>query len=237
MRRRGKAVDSRVICFVTIHGIGFQHPPLDGIPGYADSLLANICRVLNQIGNLLLSDDPDLRPDEVGESVPIDVQSVWPLDSLHIEAGLKRLGSWDEDHMRVSGADLVKDNAHIAHVALVYSKLEGEGPLVGASAMAGVMTTISVRHYSHVKGLLDMTYVDIIRPSIQSFCTNLFILCWLPRTTVLKREGVHPRISLVRSVPFPPASQGLATCRKARIGQITTAIPLFARCDPPFVQV
>ena len=93
MRRRGKAVDSRMICFVTIHGIGFQHPPLDDIPGYADSLLANVCRVLNQIGNLLFSDDPDRRPDEVGDSVPIDIQSVWTPDSLHIEDGLKRLGS------------------------------------------------------------------------------------------------------------------------------------------------
>jgi hypothetical protein len=69
----------------------FPTPPLDGIPGYADSLLANICRVLNQIGNLLLSDDLDLRPDEVDDSVQMDVhevddsvqmdvQSVWPLD-------------------------------------------------------------------------------------------------------------------------------------------------------------
>jgi hypothetical protein len=55
--------------------------------------------------------------------VPIDVQSVWPTDSLHIEDGLKRLGSWDEDHMNVGSDDLVKGNANIAHVALVYSKI------------------------------------------------------------------------------------------------------------------
>src|SRR5690348_9552299 len=104
-------MDSRIVCFVTIHGIGFQQPPLTGIPGYADSLHANLCRVLNQNGNLLLSDDPDRRSHQVGDSVPIYVQSVWPPDSLHIEDGLRRLGSWDEDHLKACGADLVKDNA------------------------------------------------------------------------------------------------------------------------------
>jgi hypothetical protein len=173
IRRRGKAVDSRIICLVTIHGVGFQQPPLDGIPGYADSLHANLCSVLNQDGNLLLSDDPDRRPHQVGDSVPIYVQSVWPPNSLHIEDGLKRLGSWDEHHMNISGPDLVKDNARIAHVALVYAKLEGEGPLVGVAAIAGGMTSISARHYSHVTGLLDMTFVDIIQPNIQSLWTKL----------------------------------------------------------------
>ena len=52
-------MDSRITCFVTIHGVGFQQPPLDGILGYADGLHANLCSVLNQDGNALLSDDPD----------------------------------------------------------------------------------------------------------------------------------------------------------------------------------
>ncbi len=166
-------MDSRITCFVTIHGIGFQQPPLPGIPGYADGLHTNLCSALNQDGNVLLSDDPDRQPRQVGDSVPIYVQSVWPPNSLHIEDGLKRLGSWDENHLSASGPDLVKDNARIAHVALVYSRLEGEGPLVGAAAIAGAMTTISARHYSHITGLLDMTFVDIMQPAMQSLWTKL----------------------------------------------------------------
>lgn len=166
-------MDSRITCFVTVHGIGFQQPPLDGIPGYADGLHTNLCNALNQDGNALLSDDPDRRPHQVGDSVPIYVQSVWPPNSLHIEDGLKRLGSWDEHHLTVSGPDLVKDNARIAQVALVYSRLQGEGPLVGSTVIAGAVTTISARHYSHLTGLLHMMLVDIMQPVAQSLWTNL----------------------------------------------------------------
>jgi len=168
-------MDSGIICIVTIHGIGFQQPPLDGVAGYADDLHTHLCSVLNQNGNVLLSDDPDRQPHQKGDIVPIYVQSVWPPTSLCRENGLKRLGSWDEHHRTVNHDDapLVSGNARIAHVALVYSGLEGEGPEAEAAVIAGGMTTVSARHYSHVIGLLDMLFLDILQPLVQSIWTNL----------------------------------------------------------------
>ena len=166
---------SGITCIVTIHGIGFQEPPLDGVAGYADDLHMNLCSALNQDGDELLSDDPGRQQYQVGTSVPIYVQSVWPPQSLRREDGLKRLGSWDEDHLTVSVADapLVKGNARIAHVALVYSGLEGEGPEVEASVITGGMAAVSARHYSHVTALLDLLFLDIMQPLVQSLWTNM----------------------------------------------------------------
>lgn len=166
---------SGITCIVTIHGIGFQEPPLDGVAGYADDLHTNLCNALNQDGDELLSDDPGRQPYQVGTSVPIYVQSVWPPRSLCREDGMKRLGSWDEDHRTVSIADapLVKGNARIAHVALVYSRLEGEGPEVEAAVITGGMAAVSASHYSHVAALLDMLFLDIMQPLVQSLWTNL----------------------------------------------------------------
>jgi hypothetical protein len=45
-----------ITCIVTIHGIGFQQPPGEGVAGYADDLHAHLCRELNQIENVLLSE-------------------------------------------------------------------------------------------------------------------------------------------------------------------------------------
>jgi hypothetical protein len=168
-------MDSRVICFVTIHGVGFQQPPEDGVPGYADDLHTFLCKELNTDGNVLLSDDPTRRKHQVGESVPIYVQSVWPPNSLHVEDGLMRLGSWDQHRRRIDIGDapLVTGDARIAHVALVYSRLEGEESEIGATAMIGGMSTISARHYSHVTSLMDMMFMDILRPAMESLWSNL----------------------------------------------------------------
>jgi hypothetical protein len=168
-------MDARVTCLVTIHGVGFQQPPEEGVPGYADDLHRFLCNELNKDGKVLLSDDPDRREQQVGESVPIYVQSVWPPNSLRVEDGLKRLGSWDEHRhgIAVKDAPLVKGDARIAHVALVYSKLEGEESDLGSAAIVGAMSTVSARHYGHITSIMDMLFMDAIRPAIESFWTNL----------------------------------------------------------------
>jgi hypothetical protein len=155
--------------------VGFQQPPEDGVPGYADDLHTFLCNELNIDGNVLLSDDPDRRKHQEGESVPIYVHSVWPPNSLNIEDGLKRLGSWDDRHRTIDFKDtpLVKGDARIAHVALVYSRLEGEESEIGATAMMSGMSTVSARHYSHVTNLMDMLFMDIMRPAVESLWTNL----------------------------------------------------------------
>ena len=166
---------SNITCLVTIHGVGFQQPPEDGVPGYADDLHRFLCNELNRDGNVLLSDDPGRREQQVGESVPIYVQSVWPPNSLNVEDGLKRLGSWDEHRRSITTEDapLVKDGARIAHVALVYSRLEGEESEIGSTAILGAMSTVSATHYSHVTSMMDMIFMDAIRPAVESLWTNL----------------------------------------------------------------
>src|SRR5260370_15251564 len=100
--------------------------PRSTVYGTAESLQVSSFRsrhhsnALNQDGNVLLSDDPNRRPHQVGDSVPIYVQSVWPPNSLRIEDGLKRLGYLDERHLTVSGPDLVKDTSRIARVVAAH---------------------------------------------------------------------------------------------------------------------
>jgi len=165
------AMETPITCIVTIHGIGFQQPPQEGVAGYADDLHTHLSRVLNQNGKQMLSDDPDRQWYQNGDSVPIYVQSVWPPTSLNREDGLKRLGSWDKNHKKVKGlgAPLVKGEARIAHIALVYSGLEGDGTEIEASVITGAMAAVSARHYSHINSLLDLLFLDTIQPLMQSF--------------------------------------------------------------------
>ena len=162
---------TKYTCIVTIHGIGFQQPPEEGVDGYADDLHAHLCAELNQSGNVLLSDDPDRRPfQEKRKSVPIYVRSVWPNESgtFRQEEGLMRLGTWMDHHRTVISHDrtqnpnqaLVKENAPIAHIALVYSELEGEGPQPFAALEAGGEALIYASHYTNFKGLLNTVFRD-----------------------------------------------------------------------------
>ncbi len=57
----------RSLCPVTVHGIGFQQPPEDGRPGYADALHAHLHEQLGEE----LGDDPA----RVGDSGPVYVAS------------------------------------------------------------------------------------------------------------------------------------------------------------------
>ena len=48
-------MDPKYICLVTIHGVGFMQPPINGIPGYADGLHQHLSKYLDEH---LLGDDP-----------------------------------------------------------------------------------------------------------------------------------------------------------------------------------
>lgn len=173
--------DNGITCIVTIHGIGFQQAPSVGadgklVAGYADNLHTHLYEELNKDGvELLLSDDPDRQSHQKGDSVPIYVESVWPAGSFHREAGLERLGTWvDDDRRAVSHdrkddpkQDLVNGNARIAHVALVYSRLEGEGPRPGQSVITVTRAIANLRRYSRAWALVKVLYLDLIQPSLK----------------------------------------------------------------------
>ncbi len=153
-------MDSPVICLVAIHGIGFQQPPLGNIPGYADRLHEHLSKHLDET---LLCDDPQRSRNQRGENGPIYVQSVWPPNTHCREAGLRRLGTWDTNQpMKVDGSDapLSDGKGRIAHIALVYSQLEGQGPKPGSSLITASMATISVGHYAYITGLIQMLFAD-----------------------------------------------------------------------------
>jgi hypothetical protein len=144
-------------CMVTIHGIGFQQPPLDGVPGYADDLHQRLRGGLAGA----LGDDPNR------DAGPVYVQSTWPPESQASEGGLKRLGTLNTaggrwrtevtgDWERLSGAD-----HGIAHVALVHSHLEEEGPDHAALIDAGVLGLSSITHYATLTGLVRLAIRDI----------------------------------------------------------------------------
>lgn len=174
-----------IICLVTIHGIGFEQPPLKGVdgkpdtPGYADGLHEHLSEYLDAT---LLSDDPNREREQDGTNGPIYVQSVWPPDSHCREDGLKRLGSWDEQHLRsIDGASAPLSNgkARIAHVALVYSQAEDQGAQLGATFIAGFMALPLLGHYVTTLGLVRMLFADI-QPL-------------LPHHTETKKEATHLR--------------------------------------------
>ena len=111
-------------CLVTIHGIGFQQPPREGVAGYADGLHEHLRDGLGAS----LGDDPNR------DRGPVYVQSTWPPETQRSEAGMERLGTLNTaggrwrtelsgDWQRLAAAD-----SGVAHVALVYSHLEEEGP-------------------------------------------------------------------------------------------------------------
>src|SRR5579872_5186908 len=151
-----------VICIVTVHGIGFEQPPVDGQPGsgYADDLHQHLSKHLDAT---LLGDDPRRERDTPGTNGPVYVQSWYPPGTEHATSGLTRLGDWIGAEKRMidnSNAPLVNGDQRIAHVALVYSNLEGTSPLLGAAALTEAMVAVSASHYIHTAGLLQMAFMD-----------------------------------------------------------------------------
>lgn len=149
-----------VLCILTVHGIGFEQPPIDGQAGYADALHERLSTCL---GTTLLGDDPQRERSVAGTNGPVYVQSWYPPGSEHATSGLARLGDWigaDKRTVDCSNAPLVNGDQRIAHVALVYSNLEGSGPMLGAAAITEAMVAVSASHYIHTAGLLQMAFMD-----------------------------------------------------------------------------
>ena len=154
-------MESGTLCMVTIHGIGFQQPPLDGVAGYADDLHQNLSEHLDAT---LLGDDPNRRRSQRGEAGPIYVQSSWPPGSDNTEAGLARLGTWGDMKTRAidtTNAPLVATNERISHVALVYSHLEERSAKIGSALEATIIAALSLDRYDTLGGLIGMIKGDI----------------------------------------------------------------------------
>jgi hypothetical protein len=128
------------VCVVTVHGIGFQQPPKDGQPGYADALHEHLRKPLGH----RLGDDPE-RP---GTGGPVYVSS--ESDGSPAD-GLARLDK---------GRPLVSEEGRIAHVALVYSPSEPLEPRFGETAEALARAAISHAHYTSTLGALQLLLSD-----------------------------------------------------------------------------
>lgn len=151
------------VCLVTLHGIGFQQAPVDsaGILGYADRLHVHLSQCLDAS---LLGDDPQRQRTSRGTCGPIYVQSHWPPETRASDPGLARLGTWDPvDLLTVerSQAPLNDGGSRIAHVALVYSHLEDQGPRLGSLAELSGKVAFSLGHYSSIVGAARLAFRDL----------------------------------------------------------------------------
>jgi hypothetical protein len=132
---------ARSVCVVTVHGIGFQQPPTNGSPGYADALHDLLRRALGD----RLGDDPE-RPAPGG---PVYVSSEWD------NSPAKGLGRLEK------GRPLVHEEGKIAHVALVYSPSEPLEPRIGETAETLARAAISHGHYTSTIGALRLIASDV----------------------------------------------------------------------------
>ncbi|GAC1523682.1 MAG: hypothetical protein NVS2B16_31980 [Chloroflexota bacterium] len=157
------AQDRAVTCIVTIHGVGFQQPPLaDGSPGYADKLHAALS---HEMGPDLLSDDPGRQRSRPGEKGPIYVQSHWPPGQLSTEPGLERLGSWTDDQRRLvdpTGHPLLGERGSIAHVALVYSNAQDLEERPGSALETFAKASVSFHHYATASAVFHEGWNDFV---------------------------------------------------------------------------
>ena len=130
-------------CIVTVHGIGFQQAPdaATGTPGYADGLHQALAPCLSQAG-LTLGSDPQ-RTDQPG---PVYVQGHWPPASRDSERFHQPLSE---------GA------ANVAHVALVYSHLEDQGPQIEVTLETLGRTLLGAAAYVTPGSLLHMLVQDV----------------------------------------------------------------------------
>lgn len=160
---------SHLTCLVTLHGVGFEHPPQQGVmnSGYADLLHLHLKKCTCLEGKL--TDDPGRRPDGSGDHGAIYVESLWKRHGTppSREEGLKRLGSWDanKDHILTADAPLVPHDAQdgsVAHVALVYSNLEPRGPEIGVSLLTLEEASFSAPRYASLFQLIRMALFDVL---------------------------------------------------------------------------
>ncbi len=165
MDSKNTSDNAGITCIVTIHGVGFEQPPDKDVAGYADDLHTHLHEHLGD----LLSDDPNKQDYQHSQSAPIYVQSSYPPSSSQPrsrEEGMKRLGTWRDGNLSEidpTGADLVCKGAFIAHVALVYSDLEGNDVQVVPSVITLLMALSSLLrgNYDSIFHLFKMLWVDL----------------------------------------------------------------------------
>jgi hypothetical protein len=181
---------TRRVCVVTVHGIGFQQPPEDGRPGYADGLHALLGE---KLGDLLCQD-----PDPAGRgSGPVYVQSTWR-------------GSQAAGRDRLVGP---LGEGQVAHVALVYSDLEDIVPRPGATVETAIKATLALAHYASVTGavrlLLDDAWANLRASQSAHTATGLVPRSGVPRPHHLLGRLIHEQ-SQGEAPPSGPAGTLIA---------------------------
>jgi hypothetical protein len=126
---------------VTIHGIGFQQPPHEGLPGYADELHAHLHEKLGS----RLGDDPQRTAKD--ESGPVYVSS---------QVG----GSRSKGLARLAPGEALAPAGKIAHVALVYSPSEPLKPRLGSVADTLIRATLAHERYVSALGGVRLALED-----------------------------------------------------------------------------
>jgi hypothetical protein len=147
--------DNKKLCVLTVHGIGFQQPPAGSVPGYADVLHDNLSDGLQAVGSGL-GKDPQRQPDPCG---PVYVRSAKPGTHDH-EWGLKRLGTWRDDGIDITGMPLAGGDEPVVHVALIYTPLEGVSPGIGRGFGAVTEAGLMLGHYASMVGALRLVAGD-----------------------------------------------------------------------------
>jgi hypothetical protein len=204
--RRTPAMAENITCIVTLHGIGFEQPPLPGVEnsGYADPLHQHLKKCLGDT----LSDDPQRVRDTPGDNGVIYVESRWPDVQGHAsrEEGMKRLGVWCDDMGRIDdeGAPLVAHDEPTAHVALVYSNLEPKEPETGAMVLTLETGLASAPHYASVSGLLHMALTDGLAMIGHHAANTPELTSARPRTDLWSRSVKHlGKLGHAASAPAP----------------------------------
>ena len=128
----------RSLCLVTVHGIGFQQPPEDGRPGYADALHAHLHKQLGK----RLGDDPER------DSGPVYVTS---------EVNRSRR----DGLARLDPSKRLAPEGTIAHVALVYSPSEPLQPRLGSVADVLARAVLAHEHYISALGAVRLVVGDV----------------------------------------------------------------------------
>jgi hypothetical protein len=125
-------------CLITIHGIGFQQPPTEGRPGYADALHENLRTKLGDH----LGDDPE-RP---GEHGPVYVSS-------------EVNGSLEQGLARLDPGRPLAPAGKIAHVAL-YSPSEPLKPRLGSVGDTLIRAILAHNRYVSTLGGIRLALED-----------------------------------------------------------------------------
>lgn len=206
---------SKITCLVTLHGIGFEQPPQDGVDnsGYADLLHQHLKKCLIE----KLSDDPERVRSKPGDNGAIYVESRWRDDSGNVsrEEGLKRLGVWcgDKQHVDITGALLVANDEPVSHVALVYSDLEPKGPEIGAMLLTLETTLLGASHYGSALGRLHMAIADGLAMIGHHAAKAQKLTSSRPRTDLgtraVKQLGQHGQVAPAPSPGLLPALRNL----------------------------